>query len=115
MAAEQRRAVVVEGGHVAVIDGVAVLIQSAGEKWHDLGGLEERVGVAFSAEGGLVAVFSADAAERAAAMRGIDGDVVRQSSEANLQGSKRLERKVHGKVRSEQVGTRDGAHHHGAP
>ena len=85
MAAEQRRARGVDGAHVGVVVGVAVLVEDAREELDDLGGREVRVGHALLAERGLVARAAADAAERSAAVGGIDGHLVGQASQPDLQ------------------------------
>ena len=79
-AADERRAALVQRPHVGVVGRITMLVENAGQKLHDLGGQKVRVGQPLLAEGGLVPGPAADAAERAAAVGGVNGDVVRQAS-----------------------------------
>src|SRR5207245_11140352 len=81
---------------------------------HHLGGLEERVGVAFVPKSRLVTAPPAGAAEGSTPVSRKDRDVIGQAAKADLQGAERLQREVYGEVRPEQVRARDRAEHHGA-
>ena len=86
-AADERSAGGIDGAHVLVVGGVAVLVQDAGQELHYLSGREVRVGETLGAERGLVPGPAADAAEGTASVRGIDRDLVGQAAEPHLQRS----------------------------
>jgi hypothetical protein len=110
-AAEQRRACLVDRRHVPVVGRVPVLVQGQGQEGHHLGRPEERVRLAFVTQRGLVPGAAASAAERPAAVRWEDSDVVGQPAQTDLQRAQRFEREMDGEMRAEEVGPRDRPEH----
>src|SRR5207237_5849283 len=97
-AADEVGAPAVEGVHVLVVGRVGPLVKGPGDEGHELGGGQVRVREALLAHGGDRLAAAGGGAEGAAPVGRVDGEVVGEVSQPDVDGLEGLEGQVGGQV-----------------